>query len=141
MTVAERVTDTSARAKAPHAIRIHLADDVAVAVEPVHAGDRVEIGDATITARGEIPAGHKIALRDISSGEEIRKYGFPIGRATSDIARGDWIHSHNLATALSGCDAPATPAADASGGRERSEERRVGKECTIQCRSRWSPYH
>ena len=24
---------------------------------------------------------------------------------------------------------------------ERSEERRVGKECTIQCRSRWSPYH
>ena len=23
----------------------------------------------------------------------------------------------------------------------RSEERRVGKECTIQCRSRWSPYH
>ena len=102
MTVAERVTDTSARAKAPHAIRIHLADDVAVAVEPVHAGDRVEIGDATITARGEIPAGHKIALRDISSGEEIRKYGFPIGRATSDIARGDWIHSHNLATALSG---------------------------------------
>ena len=24
---------------------------------------------------------------------------------------------------------------------DRSEERRVGKECTIQCRSRWSPYH
>ena len=23
----------------------------------------------------------------------------------------------------------------------RSEERRVGKECTEQCRSRWSPYH
>ena len=27
--------------------------------------------------------------------------------------------------------------ADAS----RSEERRVGKECTVLCRSRWSPYH
>ena len=24
---------------------------------------------------------------------------------------------------------------------KRSEERRVGKECTEQCRSRWSPYH
>src|SRR5213596_830489 len=23
----------------------------------------------------------------------------------------------------------------------RSEERRVGKECTVLCRSRWSPYH
>ena len=24
---------------------------------------------------------------------------------------------------------------------ERSEERRVGKECSEPCRSRWSPYH
>src|SRR5213596_1286915 len=29
----------------------------------------------------------------------------------------------------------------ATGGSERSEERRVGKECTVLCRSRWSPYH
>src|SRR3546814_11351851 len=26
-------------------------------------------------------------------------------------------------------------------GNERSEERRVGKECVSTCRSRWSPYH
>ena len=30
---------------------------------------------------------------------------------------------------------------EAAGGSMRSEERRVGKECSKQCRSRWSPYH
>src|SRR3546814_19543809 len=32
--------------------------------------------------------------------------------------------------------APSKPTSD-----ERSEERRVGKECVSTCRSRWSPYH
>src|SRR3546814_9133504 len=27
------------------------------------------------------------------------------------------------------------------GAAQRSEERRVGKECVSTCRSRWSPYH
>ncbi len=47
------------------------------------------------------PRGHKVALRPIASGEEVIKYGFPIGRATKDIAEGEWVHSHNLATGLS----------------------------------------
>jgi altronate hydrolase len=47
-----------------------------------------------------VPKGHKIALRDIAAGEAVRKYGFPIGRATADIAAGEHVHSHNLATAL-----------------------------------------
>ena len=46
------------------------------------------------------PRGHKIALRSIAKGEPVVKYGFPIGRATQDIAEGEWVHSHNLATAL-----------------------------------------
>jgi altronate hydrolase len=49
-----------------------------------------------------VPAGHKIALSPIGEGEVVRKYGFPIGRATSKIEAGEWIHSHNLSTALSG---------------------------------------
>src|SRR3546814_18585657 len=35
----------------------------------------------------------------------------------------------------------AITAAEANGMGLRSEERRVGKECVITCRSRWSPYH
>lgn len=47
-----------------------------------------------------IPAGHKYALRAIQSGEYIIKYGEIIGRATQDIAEGEWVHSHNLKTHL-----------------------------------------
>ena len=55
-----------------------------------------------ITPREGIPAGHKIALRPIAKGEKVIKYGCPIGTAQSDIKEGEWIHSHNLKTALSG---------------------------------------
>ena len=46
--------------------------------------------------------GHKYALRDISKGENIIKYGQPIGHATQNIAKGEHIHTHNLKTNLSG---------------------------------------
>ncbi len=48
------------------------------------------------------PRGHKVALCNIPAGAEVIKYGFPIGKATKDIAEGEWVHSHNLATGL--CD-------------------------------------
>ncbi len=48
-----------------------------------------------------IPYGHKVALQDIKKGECVIKYGFPIGRAKSDIKKGDWVHSHNLESHLS----------------------------------------
>lgn len=46
------------------------------------------------------PRGHKVALCDIPEGSEIIKYGFPIGTATRDIAKGEWVHTHNLVTGL-----------------------------------------
>ncbi len=49
-----------------------------------------------------IEDGHKYALRDISQGENIIKYGQPIGHATEDIKKGDHVHTHNVKTNLSG---------------------------------------
>ena len=46
--------------------------------------------------------GHKTALRDISAGEDIIKYGYPIGRAVVDIKKGEHVHTHNIKTKLSG---------------------------------------
>ena len=46
--------------------------------------------------------GHKYASKDIKSGENIIKYGFPIGVAVTDIKCGEHVHSHNLKTSLSG---------------------------------------
>ncbi len=48
----------------------------------------------------DLSTGHKSALRDISKGEDIIKYGYPIGCATADIATGDKVHSHNMKTKL-----------------------------------------
>ena len=46
--------------------------------------------------------GHKYALRNIEAGEEIIKYGYPIGKATDFIKKGDRVHTENMKTALSG---------------------------------------
>ena len=45
--------------------------------------------------------GHKYALRDIVKGENIIKYGNPIGHATADIKKGEHVHTHNVKTNLS----------------------------------------
>lgn len=50
----------------------------------------------------DLSTGHKIALRDIACGENIIKYGFPIGHATADIKKGESVHTHNVKTNL--CD-------------------------------------
>ncbi len=53
-----------------------------------------------LVASGEIPAGHKYALCDIKKGETVIKYGQIIGRATTDIKKGDWVHTHNVKSHL-----------------------------------------
>ncbi len=51
---------------------------------------------AVVLEDAEIPVGHKIALCDIKKDESIVKYGFPIGKARSDIKKGEHIHCHNI---------------------------------------------
>ncbi len=57
--------------------------------------------DVEVMLEGE-KAGHKLALRNIKAGGQVVKYGHPIGVATRDIAVGEWIHTHNLRSALGG---------------------------------------
>ncbi len=79
-------------------IKIAGGDNVAVALEPLKAGEQL-LG---VTLAEDIPAGHKFALRPIAEGENVVKYGFPIGHATAPIAAGAWVHTHNVKTNLSG---------------------------------------
>ena len=58
----------------------------------IHKNDNVEIRDD----------GHKYALCDIEKGENVIKYGSPIGHATENIKKGDHVHTHNVKTNLSG---------------------------------------
>ena len=129
-------------------LKIDPRDDVAVALAPLAEGDDVADG---VIASAEIPAGHKVALRAIAAGEDVRKYGWPIGHATTAIAPGDHVHSHNLATNLTGLQdyayAPAAPellAAESGATFQgyRRKDGRVGTRneiwilCTVGCVAR-----
>jgi len=80
------------------AVQINLSDNVAVALEPLEKGMYI----LDVYLQEEIPAGHKFALQDISVGEYIVKYGYPIGAAGTNISAGCWVHTHNMHTLLSG---------------------------------------
>jgi altronate hydrolase len=83
-------------------IKINPADNVAVAVENLCAGEQLNIDDEAIVLQNNIPAGHKIALQDFASGEDIIKYGLPIGHASEVIGKGNLINENNLKTNLEG---------------------------------------
>lgn len=72
-------------------IKIHPADNVAVAIKDVQSESGVLI-----------PAGHKVALRDLAEGEDVIKYGFPIGHLLQAVPKGGLIDHSVLKTNLDG---------------------------------------
>ncbi len=84
---------------AARTILLHERDDVATALDELTRGQVVHamLGDAQyeVTLLEDIPFAHKLALRDIAEGEEVLKYGMPIGRALRPIRQGEWVHVHN----------------------------------------------
>lgn len=81
-------------------IKIHERDNVIVAVRELAAGEEICLDEKPITVRENIPAGHKMAVRELTMGEPVIKYGYSIGNATGNIKVGQWIHTHNLKTGL-----------------------------------------
>ncbi|MFR5602447.1 MAG: UxaA family hydrolase, partial [Lachnospiraceae bacterium] len=81
-------------------IQIHEQDNVAVALRPIKKGETLEVAGAFVTTAEEIPQGHKFAIKPIEAGEPVIKYGLRIGFAKENIGVGQWIHVHNLKTAL-----------------------------------------
>ncbi len=72
-------------------IRLHPNDDVVIARAQLIGGSAIE----GVTARGLIPAGHKVATRDIAAGAPIRRYNQIIGFASRAIQGGEHVHVHN----------------------------------------------
>lgn len=81
-------------------IRIMPGDSVAVALADLAAGEIVPAGELQLKLLDDIPFGHKVALKDIPEGEDIIKYGAPIGHASLAIRRGQHVHTQNLKTNL-----------------------------------------
>ncbi len=83
-------------------LKINPADNVAVAINPLTAGTTVNVGGDEITLIADIPAGHKFALRDIADGENVIKYGFPIGHTRHAVKRGAFLDHNDIKTNLEG---------------------------------------
>jgi hypothetical protein len=79
-------------------IVISRRDNVATALEPLEAGQRVDVNGAMLTIAQPVPSGHKVALAHIAAGAAIVKYGSAIGVATAEIEAGAHVHTHNVAS-------------------------------------------
>ena len=79
-------------------IKINPADNVAVALQDLPKGEAVE----GITLSMDIPRGHKIVLHDLKAGDNVIKYGFPIGHVTRDAAAGTMVDHTCIKTNLEG---------------------------------------
>ncbi len=77
-------------------LQLHPGDPVALARRELEPGTELEGAGRRVTVRDTVPHGHKLALTDIAAGEQVRKYGQPIGIATQAIAAGEHVHEHNL---------------------------------------------
>jgi len=73
-------------------------DNVAIAKTDIAAGTTLEVMGRTITLKAAEQTGHKFAFKALKKGETVIKYGAPIGVATQDIAPGDAMHIHNIAS-------------------------------------------
>ncbi|WP_289732904.1 altronate dehydratase family protein [uncultured Duncaniella sp.] len=83
-------------------LKINPADNVAVAISPLSAGTTVNVDGDDITLVADIPAGHKFALCEIAEGENVIKYGFPIGHARHAVKKGAFLDHNDIKTNLEG---------------------------------------
>jgi len=136
----------------PDALRVHPQDDVLVVLRDVQPGETVRSASDELIARTPVPRGHKVAVAAIAEGSLVRKYGWPIGRATRDISPGEHVHTHNLATTLTSHTDYAYHPPEAAGESSPAESRtflgyrrgngRVGTRnelwvvCTVGCVAR-----
>lgn len=84
------------------ALQVNDMDNVAtVFAQNVWDKDSITVrnkrgGSTRLAAIGNIPYGHKLAVREIHKGEPVVKYGEQLGVASRDIAAGEYVHVHNL---------------------------------------------
>ena len=83
-------------------LKINPADSVVVCLQPKKKGDVIDIDGRQVIVNQDTPAGHKILIKDTAQGENIIKYGYPIGHAKEDLRAGDWVNEENLKTNLEG---------------------------------------
>lgn len=83
-------------------LKINPDDNVVVAIQPLAKGEVITVDGCDITIKDDVPAGHKVLLKDLKAGENVIKYGYPIGHAKEDKQAGSWMNENNIKTNLAG---------------------------------------
>ena len=83
-------------------LKINPADSVVVCLVEKKKGEVIEVDGIQVTLAQDVPAGHKVLIKDVAENEDIIKYGYPIGHARKDLKAGEWVNENNLKTNLSG---------------------------------------
>ena len=83
-------------------LKINPADNVVVAITDLKAGEIISDEGADVVLKEDVPAGHKVTLKNLTEGENVIKYGYPIGHVRQDVEAGKWINENQLQTNLSG---------------------------------------
>ena len=83
-------------------LKINPADSVVGCLRAMKAGETVSADGKVITLLQDVPAGHKVLIEDKNEGEDIIKYGYPIGHAKKNLKAGEWVNENNLKTNLAG---------------------------------------
>lgn len=83
-------------------LKINPADSVVVCLQAMTKGEVIAIDGKEIELLQDTPAGHKVLIADKAEGEDIIKYGYPIGHALEDLKAGVWVNENNLKTNLAG---------------------------------------
>ena len=81
-------------------IKINECDNVIIALRDYKKDEVIDLEGEKITLLEDINRGHKTAIKNINKGENVVKYGLPIGYALEDIKVGSWVHTHNTKTNL-----------------------------------------
>ena len=81
-------------------IKINECDNVIIALRDYKKDEVIDLEGEKITLLEDINRGHKIAIKNINKGENVVKYGLPIGYALENIKVGSWVHTHNTKTNL-----------------------------------------
>jgi altronate hydrolase len=77
-------------------IVLHSDDNVAVAIRPLDADAHVDVNGQRLRLVSPVPAGHKVAIRNIAGGAPVTKYQQTIGIALRDIPVGTHVHVDNV---------------------------------------------
>jgi (2R)-sulfolactate sulfo-lyase subunit alpha len=90
---------------APHLLVHEREDNVGVVVvEGLKAGTKMlcvvthDNSSFELTANADVPIGHKVALKNLKTGDTAIKYGQDIGKMVGPAKVGDYVHVHNLKT-------------------------------------------